>query len=99
MSCFDATLLNLLAGSFAVVALVDATEAENTKVKREDCIDKLVSDLNSLRKGDLEEVMYPICVGPKSSCQSSVLRVATILWTWRALIKVSAWMLNTGDAQ
>ena len=82
-----------------MVALVDVTENENMKIKREDSIENLVRDLDHLRKGDLEEVMYPICVGPKSSCQSSVLRVATILWTWRGLIKVSAWMLNTGDAQ
>jgi hypothetical protein len=48
-----------------VVALVDVTENENMKMKREDCIENLVTDLDHLRKGDLEEVMYAISVWPK----------------------------------
>ena len=48
-----------------MVALVDVTENENMKIKREDSIENLVRDLDHLRKGDLEEVMYAICVWPK----------------------------------
>lgn len=40
-----------------MVALVDVTETQNTKSRQDDFIEDLVRDLDSLRKGDLEEVM------------------------------------------